>query len=250
MIIAQISDTHINLDTPDSTQRIRDFEAVIADINALDPQPDLIVHTGDIVHNGLAKEYMKVREIIADAKAPLYAMVGNKDNRTRMSEAFFADGYLSQATEFIEYSLNEWPVRLVLLDTLCEDSNKGDFCEKRAENIANLFGGDVSKPIAIFTHHPAFEVGVGPDPMHFETMEAMARLRESIQSSNRVIRVFSGHVHRATYGLVGNVPCSVMSAVATPLRRGDYPAHMEGRPTYQLHQYDGNSGFVTQTRIV
>jgi 3',5'-cyclic AMP phosphodiesterase CpdA len=52
MIVAQISDTHIALDTPDADQRISDFVRTIADINALDPAPDLIVHTGDIVHNG------------------------------------------------------------------------------------------------------------------------------------------------------------------------------------------------------
>ena len=33
MIIAQISDTHIALDTPDAQQRIQDFELTIADIN-------------------------------------------------------------------------------------------------------------------------------------------------------------------------------------------------------------------------
>ena len=57
MIIAQISDTHIALDTADADQRIRDFERTIADINALDPAPDVIVHTGDIVHNGRQDEY-------------------------------------------------------------------------------------------------------------------------------------------------------------------------------------------------
>jgi hypothetical protein len=35
MIIAQISDTHIALDSPDADRRIRDFELTIADINAL-----------------------------------------------------------------------------------------------------------------------------------------------------------------------------------------------------------------------
>ena len=52
MIIAQISDTHLTLDAPDADRRLRDFAHTIADINALDPAPDVIVHTGDIVHNG------------------------------------------------------------------------------------------------------------------------------------------------------------------------------------------------------
>ncbi len=38
MIIAQISDTHMALDTREADQRIRDFELTVADINALDLQ--------------------------------------------------------------------------------------------------------------------------------------------------------------------------------------------------------------------
>ena len=55
MIIAQISDTHLTLDTPDADRRMYDFASTIADINALDPAPDVIVHTGDIVHNGSSR---------------------------------------------------------------------------------------------------------------------------------------------------------------------------------------------------
>ena len=74
MIIAQISDTHIALDTPDTDQRIRDFERAIADINALDPGPDVIVHTGDIVHNGRSDEYAEAVRILAEARAPVYVI--------------------------------------------------------------------------------------------------------------------------------------------------------------------------------
>lgn len=43
MIVAQISDTHLALDTRDAERRMRDFALTIADINALDPAPDVIV---------------------------------------------------------------------------------------------------------------------------------------------------------------------------------------------------------------
>ena len=43
MIIAQISDTHIALDTPDADRRISDFALTVADINAPDPAPDVIL---------------------------------------------------------------------------------------------------------------------------------------------------------------------------------------------------------------
>ena len=84
MIIAQISDTHIALDTPDCAQRIQDFEDTIADINALDPAPDVIIHTGDIVQNGRMDEYAVTAGILAKAKAPTYLMVGNKDDRANL----------------------------------------------------------------------------------------------------------------------------------------------------------------------
>jgi 3',5'-cyclic-AMP phosphodiesterase len=70
MIIAQISDTHIALDTPDADRRMRDFASTIADINALEPAPDAIVHTGDIVHTGRHDEYAEA--VATLAKPPIY----------------------------------------------------------------------------------------------------------------------------------------------------------------------------------
>ena len=88
MIIAQISDTHVALNTRDADRRIRDFEVTIADINALDPAPDVIVHTGDIVHNGRQDEYAEAVAVLAKARAPVYVLAGNKDNRANLRNAF------------------------------------------------------------------------------------------------------------------------------------------------------------------
>src|ERR1700722_789999 len=126
MIIAQISDTHIALDTPDADRRMRDFALTIADINALDPAPDAIVHTGDIVHNGRQDEYARAAAILADARAPVYVLAGNKDDRANLREAFSARGYLAPDSEFIDYAIDDYPVRLIALDTLSSASNKGD----------------------------------------------------------------------------------------------------------------------------
>src|SRR5262249_31396818 len=84
MIIAQISDTHLTLDTPDADRRIHDFASTSADINALDPAPDVIIHTGDIVHNGRADEYARAATILAAARAPVYVLPGNRDDRRNL----------------------------------------------------------------------------------------------------------------------------------------------------------------------
>jgi 3',5'-cyclic AMP phosphodiesterase CpdA len=250
MIIAQISDTHIALDAPDAERRINDFALTIADINALDPAPDVIVHTGDIVHNGRQDEYAQAVATLAKARAPVYVLAGNKDSRTRLREVFSPYGYLAADSDFVAYAVDDYPVRLIALDTVSSGSNKGDFCGERIRHLIGLIDAEATKPIAVFTHHPPFEVTVGPEALHFETRDVMSGLRRALQHSGRVVAVFSGHVHRAAAGDVAGIRATVMPCIATTLRKGEYPADMRTRPVYQVHRFDPAWGFATETRIV
>jgi Icc protein len=250
MIIAQISDTHIALDTPDASRRIRDFERTIADINSLNPAPDVIVHTGDVVHNGRADEYAEAVRILAAARPPVFCLVGNKDDRANFRAAFLGHGHLASDCDFIEYTVEDFPVRLIMVDTLNTASNKGDFCPERARRLAERIDADSTRPVAVFAHHPPFMVPVGPHPLNFETPEMMDRLQDRLQRSHRVVHVFSGHVHRGTSGHVGTIPATVVPCTATTLRRGEYPPEMKHRPVYHIHRLDAAWGFTTESRIV
>jgi len=250
MIIAQISDTHIALDTPDAERRISDFERTVADINTLDPAPDVIVHTGDIVHNGRPEEYAKAAAILAHARRPVYVLAGNKDDRANLRAAFAARGYLDPHSAFIDYAIESHPIRLIAVDTLNTHSNKGDFCAERAKRLIAMIDADATRPIAIFAHHPPFEVMVGPDRINFETVEMMQRLRQAVQHSGRVVAVISGHVHRGTSGFVESIPVTVMPSVATTLRKGEYPASMQTCPVYHIHRFDPAGGFTVEARMV
>ncbi len=250
MIIAQISDTHIALDPPDTDQRFLGFERTIADINALDPAPDLIVHTGDIVHNGRKDEYARAAAILAKARAPVYVLAGNKDDRANLRAAFSPFGYPAPNSDFIDYAVEDYPVRLIAVDTLSPGGNRGDFCRERVRRLIDLIDAETGKPIAVCAHHPPFEVPVGPDPVNFETPEMMARLAQALQHSGRVVAVFSGHVQRGTAGHVGSIPAIVVPCTATTLRKGAYPAHMRRSPVYYVHRFDPAWGFSAETRIV
>ena len=249
MIIAQISDTHVELNTPDADQRIADFERTIAAINSIDPVPDVIIHTGDIVHNGRQDEYARAASILAKARMPVYVLAGNKDNRANLCAVFSEHGYLAADSDFIDYAVESFPVRLIAVDTLSLSSNKGDFCLTRAGRLVDLIDAEATKPIAIFAHHPPFEVPVGPDPLNFETLEMMLRLRQVLQSAFRVVASFSGHVHRAAEGSIGKIPATVVPCIATTLRKGEYPTRMKRCPVYHVHRFDPHWGFTTETRI-
>jgi 3',5'-cyclic-AMP phosphodiesterase len=250
MIVAQISDTHIALDTPDAERRLADLAAAIADINALDPAPDAIVHTGDITHGGRREEYALVASALAKARAPVYVVAGNKDDRANLRQGLAAFARHAPESGFLDYAVDENPVRLILLDTLSSSSNKGDFCAERVERLIRLIDAGPAKPVAVFTHHPPFVVTVGPDPLHFATAEGLSRLQQALPHAGRVVGVFSGHVHRATMGDVGGIPAAVAPSTATTLRKGEFPDHLKRRPIYYLHRFDPASGFVTQARIV
>ena len=250
MIIAQISDTHIALDTPDSDTRIRDFERTIADINTLDPAPDVIVHTGDIVHNGRPEEYACAAAILGQAKMPVYVIPGNKDNRANLREAFSSSKYLATSHDFIQYAIESYSVRLIAVDTLQLNHNKGEFCEERKRALADLIDAESSKPIAVFTHHPPFEVTVGPEAFHFANESAVQRLSKVLQRSGRVAAVFCGHVHRGTAGDIAGIPAIVMPSIATTLRWDDVPTGMKTKPVYYIHRFDPDWGLSSEARIV
>ncbi len=250
MIIAQISDTHIARSVPDAEQRAADLARTIADINALNPAPDAIIHTGDVTHGGRREDYELAAALLRQAHVPVYVAPGNRDDRENLRRAFSPWACRAAQTGFLTYAVDDFPVRLIAVDTVTSDSNKGDFCPERVQRLVDLIDAERTKPIAAFMHHPPFVVGVGPDPLNFVTPEGMARLQRALRHSGRVTAVFCGHVHRSTGGRIGEISAMVTPCTATGLRKGDYPARMRDHPVYHLHRFDPEHGFGTEARIV
>ncbi|MGI9481587.1 MAG: metallophosphoesterase family protein [Hyphomicrobiales bacterium] len=250
MIIAQISDTHIAHDTADRKRRLEDFERTIDDINGLDAPPDVIVHTGDVAHSGHPSEYAAALEILAKAPSPVFVLAGNRDDRKNLRQAFSHQGYLKPDCEFIEYTVDDLPFKLVMLDTVSTNSNKGDFCRVRAQSLKSLTNNKSAKPIIVFAHHPPFEAMECPDPFQFETRESMSRMRDGLAGIDGLAAIFCGHVHRFDKGDVAGTLATAMPSTATTLRKGIYPETMHTRPIYQLHRFDPETGLATETRIV
>jgi len=250
MIVAQITDTHIAHDAPDADRRAADLALTIADIQTLDPPADVVIHTGDIVHGGGREDYAWAASLLGTAHAPVYVAPGNRDDRANLRNAFQRWGCPAAGSGFIDYAIDDFPVRLIAVDTLSQGSNKGDFCAERVARLIDLIDAETTKPIAVFMHHPPFVVAVGPDPLNFVTAQAMARLQHALQHSGRVTAVFCGHVHRSTGGRIGRITAMVAPCTATTLRKGDYPAQMSDRPVYHLHRFDAAGGFGTEARII
>ena len=253
MIIAQITDTHLAAaDAADPVFRARaeNLRECVADINGLDPMPDAVIHTGDMTQHGQEVEFAHARALLAALEVPLYVIPGNRDGRQGMARAFAGDGYLMPDCAFVHYAVEEHPVRLVAVDSLAADgSAKGDFCHARLAALDSTLAEAPARPTALFMHHPPFDVPTAPDPFAYQRRRATADLAAVVSGHPQVVRIFTGHMHRPWMAAGGGVAASTVPSVAVDLRKGRYAPTMAGRPVYQVHRFEGDWGFVSETRL-
>ncbi|HJO97582.1 MAG: metallophosphoesterase [Rhodospirillales bacterium] len=253
MIIAQITDTHLgaaNAADPMFGARAENLRECVADINGLDPMPDAVIHTGDMTQHGQAAEYVHARSLLAALGVPLYVTPGNRDGRQEMARAFAGDGYIKPDCAFVHYAVEKHPVRLVAVDSLAADgSTKGDLCHDRLAALDATLAEAPAQPTALFMHHPPFDVTTAPDPFAYQRRGAAADLAAVVSRHPQVIRIFAGHMHRPWLATVGGVAASTVPSIAVDLRKGRYAPTMAGRPVYQVHRFEGDLGFASETRL-
>lgn len=249
MIIAQLSDTHLDPESPNHEARLRDLERCVADINRLDPLPDLVIHTGDLVHNGDAVKYRIAARVLAALKPTIHVAAGNRDDRAAIRAGFATGRHRHVDSPFVQYSVEGHPVRLIALDTLSATTNMGDYCEQRADELRAILAEDASKPVALFMHHPPFEIVESKYRWQFDSQDGIERMRQALDGRGQVIRAFCGHAHRWAAGRIADVPVTSTPSVAIDLRLGAAPEAALAAPLYQIHRFGGRSGFNSELRV-
>src|SRR3954469_6555192 len=150
MILAQISDTHILSKTSDdaaAAPRAENLRRCVADINR--QSVDAVIHTGDSVHLGSTEEYAHLREILSDLKAPLFFTPGNRDRRDGLRAALEGLSPLPDG-DFLHYAIEDYPVRLVALDSVCAGDRKGVFCAQRLGWLEDTLSREPERPTILF----------------------------------------------------------------------------------------------------
>ena len=217
MQIVQISDTHISREHP---ARASELAACIQFINRLAPAPDVVVHTGDVAHDGLAEEYAIARRLLDELAAPYFVIPGNRDNRLELIKAFADGRHIRSGMEFVQYPVEHPDARLIFIDTVSNNGNKGHLCGARLAHVEAMLSADASRPSLLFLHHPPFEVGIIPDPFQYENWAAVEAFDALLARHRQVRGVICGHVHRNVQASIGSARASAVSCVAPDLRKG------------------------------
>lgn len=232
MRIVQISDSHISLDHP---ARTRDLEACVDYINASPVQPDVVVHTGDVSHNGRADEYATARGILDRLTAPCFVLAGNRDKRRELIEAFSDADHLRPGMDYVQYAVEDYATRLIVVDTLSDASNKGRLCADRLADLSRMLAGDATRPAAVFMHHPPFDVTVAPDPFQFEQRAEADAVLAELARHRHVAGLYCGHIHRGFETRLGELPACVVSSVAVDVRWDNHLHPDPSVPVLKVH---------------
>jgi 3',5'-cyclic AMP phosphodiesterase CpdA len=256
MLIAQITDTHVS--TPDSVndrffRTAEHLERAVAHLNRLAPRPDVVLITGDLVERGEPEEYARLRAILAPLAMPCYVIPGNHDSREHLARAFADRGYLPQDGGFLHYTVEQWPVRLVALDTQVPGSPGGHLCEERLDWLDARLAEAPGRPTVVFMHHPPFATGL-------VAMDAMGltggdRLADVIRRHPQVERVLCGHVHRPMTrrfaGTVASTSPATAHQIALALAPARHLAVVMEPPACMLHLWlGGDAGLVSHLSVI
>lgn len=212
MLIAQITDLHIKPAGRLAYRRVDTapyLERAVAWLNALDPRPDVVLATGDLVDAGMPEEYARLGEILGALAMPFLLVPGNHDRREALRAGFPDQPWPAPDEPFLHYSVGDWPVRLVGLDTTAPGREGGVFCRDRAGWLDRTLAAS-DDPTVLFLHHPPFATG-----MHYhdrQRVEGRDLLEEVLRRHRHVVWGLCGHLHRTITTVWGDVP---MSAVAT-----------------------------------
>ena len=249
-----ITDPHVRSDgaLAGKVDTARMFVQGIAHLVSLEPRPDVVLMTGDLVDEGSESEYRVLRDILTPLDIPLYMIPGNHDDRDALRTVFSDLTYLFEGGPFINYLVEDFPLRLVALDSVVPGRGSGSLCEARLAWLDARLAEDTSRPTVIIMHHPPFETGIGHmDAVSLGNKEALA---EVVARYSNVERILCGHVHRPIYvrfaGTIASTAPSNAHQIPLDLRPDAPSVFVMEPPACMIHTWIEGTGLVSHISYI
>ena len=254
VLIAQITDCHIVEPGEKLADRV-DTATMLVDavdhILSMDPRPDVVVATGDLVNDGRPAQYERLAAVLEPLPMPVYPIPGNHDDRTGLRVLFGEVLPPGGSDDPVDYAVDEHPVRLVGIDTTIPGKHWGRLETGQLEWLDAELARHPDRPTLIFQHHPPFATGI----------EWMDRTRVGngsdqaavVSGHHNVEMVTCGHLHRVIQARFGGTVAAcwpstgaqlALSLDGTPFLYADEP------PVVALHRWDEKTGLASHVSYV
>lgn len=249
MIIGHLSDLHV-VEAEERLFGVFDTHSsagmAMALLVGLNPRPDVVIVTGDLTGDGTFEQLTAARRLLDGMGLPYYVVPGNHDRRQPFIEVFGEHAAVHDG--FVQYVVDDHPVRLVAMDTVNEGHEEGLVCERRLAWLAETLAAAPDRPTLVFLHHPPFTTGVWW--MDSAGLAGADQLGAIIGRHPQVGLVACGHVHRPVSASVGLARVALCPSTA-------FQVHLDLEPEQRphaviepqaclVHTYMGGS-FVTHT---
>jgi 3',5'-cyclic-AMP phosphodiesterase len=249
--VAQLTDTHIVREGTtyfgiDTVAFLRD---AIGAVNALDPRPEFAVVTGDLANFGMAAEYARFRDVMAELHVPYFVIPGNHDEREAMRAVLAPETYGGSREGRVQYAIEDFPVRLVGIDGNSPRPWPGAILDGPA--LAWLDGALAavkSKPTILCVHQPPFRTG-----LHYLDLGGFIprrRLRKLVDAHPHVTRVISGHIHcvrssRWRGALAISAPSTSPQVIPLLFAQGRLARMQRERAGFSIHDVSADGSTTT-----
>jgi 3',5'-cyclic AMP phosphodiesterase CpdA len=244
MIIAQISDLHVGAPGQHLLGRIDTAACLARCINSillLQPRPDVVVASGDLVNAGAPEEYRHLGKLLGPLPMPVYLMPGNHDERSALRTSFGDHDYFSSEGT-LHFAIESEAVRLIMLDSVVAGRDSGALDACQMEWLEMTLAAAPHRPTLIFMHHPPIMTGIAYMDEIALAADDAAKLAALVARHPRIERISCGHVHRAVQARWSGTTVGICPSTAfayTLDLRGEGLAVTTEPPAYQVHYWNG-----------
>lgn len=256
MILVHVSDLHVR---PPGVPLSRVVEAshlaerALRAIAAFRPAPDAVLITGDLTDCGLPEEYADLRRMLLRhlRGQRVLLLPGNHDRRENFrSELAMFEGVTTEPS-FVQYVVDDLPVRIVVLDSVVPGAGHGELCDERLAWLDARLAEAPQRPTFLALHHPPLKCGLPVcDAINLRSTEALGAL---LQRHRQVERILCGHHHRSITGRLGSAIVCVAPSAA---HQGAFELDADlGRfvmepPAYCVHVRQDDGSVATHVAFV
>ena len=157
-----------------------------------------------------------------------------------------------QAGEFLHYVLEDYPVRLIGLDTVVPGEPRGELCARRLAWLEAELDRAKERPTVLFMHHPPFLTGLAN--MDWQNCHNGDALGALLERHRQVTRILCGHVHRpihlAWHGVTASIAPSPSHSCVFDLNAGASHDFVLEPPTCELHYWREGTGLISHLTFI